>query len=102
MHGLRALIAEETRKETGKFKKGRAVLRETVPTPELSFGIRPAGFAAGGITGVGEAYSVQIWLSINAVSCDLDNAPTLVASTEPFLNSISVGMPRMPYLGGVA
>jgi hypothetical protein len=41
MHGLRALIAEETRKETGKFKKGRAMLRETVPTPELSLVFDP-------------------------------------------------------------
>jgi hypothetical protein len=56
MHGLRALIAEET----GKFKGGRAVLRETVPTPELSFGIRAAVYAADGVTGVGEGYSVQI------------------------------------------
>lgn len=49
-----------------------------------------------------KGYSVQIWLSMNAVNWDLDSAPTLVASTEPFLNNISVGMPRMPYLGGVA
>jgi hypothetical protein len=56
MHGLRALIAEEA----GKFKGGRAVLRETVPTPELSFGIRPTAFAARVVTGVGEEYSVQI------------------------------------------
>src|SRR5512140_2552177 len=40
-------------------------------------------------------------LSMKAVSCDLETAPTFVASTEPFLNSIRVGMPRMPYLGGV-
>ena len=41
--------------------------------------------------------------SINAASCDFDNAPRpLVASTLPFLNSISVGMPRMPNLGGVS
>ncbi len=35
-------------------------------------------------------------LSMKAVSCDLDTAPTLVASTSPPLNSISVGMPRIP------
>jgi hypothetical protein len=46
-----------------------------------------------------EAYKL---LSINAVNCDLDNAPTFVASTSPFLNIISVGIPRIPYLGGVA
>lgn len=44
----------------------------------------------------------QMLLSRNAVSCDFETAPTLVASTLPLLNSISVGMPRMPYLGGVA
>ena len=32
--------------------------------------------------------------SMNADSCDLDTAPTLVATTSPFLKSISVGMPR--------
>jgi len=32
--------------------------------------------------------------SMNAASCDLDTAPILVATTSPFLNSISVGMPR--------
>jgi len=60
MHGLRALIAGETEEKNREIKGGRAVLRETVPTPELSFGIRPAGFAAGSVTGVGEGYSVQI------------------------------------------
>ena len=40
-------------------------------------------------------------LSRNAVSWDLDSAPTLVASILPFLNSIRVGMPRMPNLAGV-
>gem|GEM_PF-6678871 len=32
----------------------------------------------------------------NATNCDLDNAPTLVAATAPSLNSIRVGIPRMP------
>ncbi len=32
--------------------------------------------------------------SMNADSCDLDTAPTLVATTSPFLKSIRVGMPR--------
>jgi hypothetical protein len=32
--------------------------------------------------------------SMNVASCDLDSAPILVATTSPFLNSISVGMPR--------
>ena len=36
------------------------------------------------------------WLSMNAVSCALGSAPTLVATSSPPLNSISVGMPRMP------
>src|SRR5574343_1720111 len=40
-------------------------------------------------------------LSIKAASWDLDSAPTLVASTLPFLKIIRVGMPRMPYLAGV-
>lgn len=35
-------------------------------------------------------------LSMNAASCDFVNAPTLVASTSPSLNSMSVGMPRTP------
>ena len=39
---------------------------------------------------------VQRLLSMNAVSWDLETAPTLVASTSPSLNSISVGMPRIP------
>src|SRR3569623_2827030 len=39
---------------------------------------------------------------MNADNCDLETAPTLVASTFPFLNNINVGIPRMPYLGGVA
>jgi hypothetical protein len=41
-------------------------------------------------------------LSIKAASCDLERAPTLVASTLPFLKIISVGMPRIPNLAGVA
>lgn len=41
-------------------------------------------------------------LSINAASCDLETAPTFVASTLPFLKIINVGIPRMPNLGGVA
>src|SRR3989344_2076403 len=36
---------------------------------------------------------------MNAVSCALLMAPTLVAASWPSLNSISVGMPRMPSLG---
>src|SRR5690606_36321291 len=40
-------------------------------------------------------------LSRKAASCDLDTAPTFWASTAPFLNRISVGMPRMPNFGGV-
>src|SRR5436190_122558 len=39
-------------------------------------------------------------LSRKAVSCDFESAPTRVASTLPFLNSISVGMPRMPNFAG--
>src|SRR5512139_868670 len=41
-------------------------------------------------------------LSIKAASCDFERAPTLVASTLPFLKIIRVGMPRMPNLAGVA
>jgi hypothetical protein len=41
-------------------------------------------------------------LSRKAVNWDLDSAPTRVASTLPFLNSISVGMPRMPNFAGVS
>ena len=44
----------------------------------------------------------QMLLSTKAASWDLDRAPTLVASTLPFLKIIRVGMPRMPNLGGVA
>ena len=40
-------------------------------------------------------------LSRKAVSWDFDSAPTLVASTLPFLNSIRVGIPRMPNFAGV-
>src|SRR5204863_3828822 len=40
-------------------------------------------------------------LSRNAEICDLDTAPTFCASTVPFLNRISLRMPRMPNLGGV-
>src|SRR3989344_1650825 len=39
---------------------------------------------------------------MNAVSCALLMAPTLVAASWPSLNSISVGMPRMPNLAGAA
>src|SRR6185369_8871179 len=45
-------------------------------------------------------YEVQMLLSRKAVSWDLESAPTRVASTLPFLNSIRVGMPRMPNLAG--
>jgi len=55
---------------------------------------------AGGPAGAGPGDD-QMLLSMKAVSCDLDRAPTLVPTTAPFLNSISVGMPRMPYLAGV-
>src|SRR5476649_1156929 len=50
---------------------------------------------------INSGYRVQILLSMNAASWVLERAPTLVASTAPFLKSMSVGMPRMPYLGGV-
>src|SRR5690606_38104209 len=42
----------------------------------------------------------QRWLSRNSVSCDFDSAPTLVSTTAPLRNSISVGLPRMPDLAG--
>ena len=98
--------------EKKREKQGNLGRRALLPETHLnyandcldSFNRRPDSVMvpiAGRRSVVGEGYSVQIWLSINAVSCDLDNAPTLVASTEPFLNSISVGMPRTPYFGGV-
>src|SRR3546814_15033078 len=37
----------------------------------------------------------------NAASCDLAAAPTCVAASSPSLNSISVGMPRLPSAAGV-
>ena len=49
----------------------------------------------------GGEYRFYRLLSMNAVSCDFESAPTLVASTLPFLNSIRVGMPRTPKLDGV-
>lgn len=42
------------------------------------------------------ARGLQRLLSMKAVNWDLDKAPTLVASTLPSLNSIKVGMPRIP------
>ena len=44
----------------------------------------------------------QRLLSRKAVSWPLETAPTLVPTSVPFLNSISVGMPRMPYLAAMA
>src|SRR6266704_5460409 len=41
-------------------------------------------------------------LSRNAVSWDFDKDPTFWASTLPFLKSMSVGMPRMPYFLGIS
>ncbi len=49
-----------------------------------------------------QGLDIQRLLSKKSASWDLERAPTLVASTFPFLNSIKVGMPRMPYLGGVS
>ncbi|EDN67983.1 membrane protein [Beggiatoa sp. PS] len=40
-------------------------------------------------------------LSIKAVNCDLESAPILVFKTSPSLNNIKVGIPLIPYLGGV-
>ena len=40
--------------------------------------------------------------SKNSESCPFDTAPTFWASTVPFLNSMSVGIPRMPNFGGVS
>ena len=39
-------------------------------------------------------------LSMKAVNSDFDSAPTLVATMLSFLNKISVGIPRIPYLRG--
>src|SRR5450631_2581224 len=50
---------------------------------------------------IDSGYRVQILLSMNAASWVFESAPTLVASTAPFLKSMSVGMPRIPYFGGV-
>jgi len=38
---------------------------------------------------------------MKAASCDLDKAPTLVASMLPSSNIIKVGIPLTPYLVGV-
>lgn len=38
----------------------------------------------------------------NSINCVFDSAPTLVAATAPFLKSNNVGIPRIPYLGGVS
>src|SRR5688500_16971864 len=38
---------------------------------------------------------------MKAASCDLDIAPTFLASTLPFLKMISVGMPLTLYFGAV-
>src|SRR5690606_2300898 len=62
-------------------------------------GVGGDGSAGRGRARAGKAYSA---LSRKAVSWDLESAPTLVAATWPFLNSISVGMPRMPYLAAVS
>ncbi|MCD6025913.1 MAG: hypothetical protein K0R08_432 [Solimicrobium sp.] len=35
-------------------------------------------------------------LSINVTNCPLASAPTFCAAATPFLNRISVGMPRTP------
>src|SRR5690606_26494087 len=43
----------------------------------------------------------QRLLSRKDDSWDFDTAPTFVAMTSPPRNSISVGMPRMPYFDGV-
>ena len=40
-------------------------------------------------------------LSINSFNCVFDKAPTFVSATAPSLNSNKVGIPRIPYLGGV-
>src|SRR5690606_16680336 len=37
----------------------------------------------------------------NSVSWDFDMAPTFVCAGAPFLNNMSVGTPRMPYLAAV-
>ena len=48
--------------------------------------------------GLGRGLDQASCSSRKATSCDLFSAPTLVAASWPFLNSISVGMPRMPNL----
>ena len=45
---------------------------------------------------LGMAPSVFRFDSRKADSCDLDTAPTFWASTDPFLNKMRVGIPRMP------
>src|SRR5919205_214504 len=78
-------------------------LRRVTAAARTTFGIlllEPRPLRDGGLN---YAYriTVQMLLSRNAVSCDLESAPTRVASTLPFLKSISVGMPRMPNFAGV-
>ena len=66
-------------------------------------GIFSAGAAGGGRANSqgNSGYRDQMLLSMNAASCVLESAPTFCASSVPFLNSISVGIPRTLYLGGV-
>jgi len=72
----------------------QGVLRE-----DFSAGAADRGLAEQ--TGRSQVNGYQMLLSMNAASCVFDNAPTFCASSVPFLNSISVGMPRTLYLGGV-
>ena len=78
------------RPEGGWLTGQEAVLKESHAGGRLT--------STGALGGCG----CQMLLSMKVASCDLDSAPTFVASTSPFLNNISVGMPRMPYFGGVS
>ena len=69
----------------------------TVSTGRLpAVRMRPRRPIGGTTTDVRRSPGDQTLLSMNAVNWDFDTAPTLVASTLPSLNSISVGIPRIP------
>jgi len=71
----------------------RTVAPPTGRRPTTGDGGDPASTSGGQGRAPGED---QRLLSMNAASWLFEAAPTFVASTLPFLNSISVGMPRIP------
>src|SRR5690606_13279736 len=97
----------------GHFQQLRDVQRlQFIKVHRGERGISEKGFGGGPRTGprgiwapAVPAHGIHVVYnapSRKAVSCDFDSAPTLVAAAWPFLNSIRVGMPRMPYLAAVS